>query len=479
MGKRNANAQNQQEEKPLLFISHKHKDTQIADKVATFVRNVTGGGVDVFLSSNPKFEGPRVGKELNAELKSALWRAGVVILVYTSQDEDWSWCMWECGLAEDRDSPATKVVVLQCLEDKPQVFAGTVRVLAWDQESIQALANRFLDPNFFPGLGRSTTGLKESELVAPAKTLHSELAEAIPKKPPENWAAWPFLRLQLARQAIDEVMSVPPPERVAKTKEMLLKHGLVLESSSGLAQLFGRAELPRRTVFGELVDEWSEQQSGRVTDWLDVLARQIVDGSKKQMPGVDRWAHFLHHDGDVDYATVVGRIKSEAASMQFDVYFVEMAKATGVKARMTRIDKMYHLNFASKSAQEVNLQELLRSLEENRWNRIPILDGEHAKYIVHVSMIDRFLRKRVWSGQAINVLTLADLLADKAMEEMFAGTWDVVPKDATLSDARALMARRDNCEDLFVTQGGGRDEPVLGWLTDRDINDTPGEGGQG
>ena len=48
---------------------------------------------------SPSAKTPGVGRTLNAELRQALWGAGAVILVYTSPDEDWGYCMWECGVA--------------------------------------------------------------------------------------------------------------------------------------------------------------------------------------------------------------------------------------------------------------------------------------------------------------------------------------------------------------------------------------------
>jgi hypothetical protein len=78
------NMQTEASTKPLLFISHKRCDRKIADLVSGFVRTITGGGVDVYQSSNPDFEGPRVGKDLSKELEEALWRAGIVVLIYTS-----------------------------------------------------------------------------------------------------------------------------------------------------------------------------------------------------------------------------------------------------------------------------------------------------------------------------------------------------------------------------------------------------------
>ena len=38
---------------PLVFISHKHSDRDIAETIARFVREKTGGRVRVHLSSSP------------------------------------------------------------------------------------------------------------------------------------------------------------------------------------------------------------------------------------------------------------------------------------------------------------------------------------------------------------------------------------------------------------------------------------------
>jgi hypothetical protein len=50
--------------------------------------------VDVFLSSNWTFQGQRFGGGLTSELTKALRDSDAVILVYTSSDQDWSYCMW-------------------------------------------------------------------------------------------------------------------------------------------------------------------------------------------------------------------------------------------------------------------------------------------------------------------------------------------------------------------------------------------------
>ena len=95
---------------PLVFISHKHSDQRIAETIARFLRTRSGGQFRVHLSSSPNFEGPRLGQPLNNELKRALAAAETVILVFTTDTEDWSYCMRECGVATDpRDEHPTSI----------------------------------------------------------------------------------------------------------------------------------------------------------------------------------------------------------------------------------------------------------------------------------------------------------------------------------------------------------------------------------
>ena len=113
----------------MVFVSHKHSDREIAETIARFVKNRTAGKVRVHLSSSPDFEGPRLGKPLNDELKGALGAAEAVILVFTSETEDWSYCMWECGIATNPNDPRpTSVVVVQCGPNEPKPFGDQLRV---------------------------------------------------------------------------------------------------------------------------------------------------------------------------------------------------------------------------------------------------------------------------------------------------------------------------------------------------------------
>ena len=102
-----------------------------------FITEQTANRVRVFQSSDSgnAADTPLVGRPLNQQLANALWNANGVVLVYTTPDQDWGYCMWECGLATDPTSPHTSIFVLQCTECVPSLFEGQVRINARNEIS--------------------------------------------------------------------------------------------------------------------------------------------------------------------------------------------------------------------------------------------------------------------------------------------------------------------------------------------------------
>lgn len=83
-------------------------------------------------------------------------------------------------------------------------------------------------------------------------------------------------------------------------------------------------------------------------------------------------------------------------------------------------------------------------------------------------MIHAFIAKQVLTpgaGGNPSDLSLADLLADGEMKQVFESTFAVVSTKATMADVRKAMLAVPGCNDVFVTKNGEREGPVLGWLT--------------
>jgi hypothetical protein len=118
----------------------------------------------------------------------------------------------------------------------------------------------------------------------------------------------------------------------------------------------------------------------------------------------------------------------------------------------------------------IRLFEAVASLDrERKGNRLPILkpDGQPL-WIIHRSTIDRFIAKAAGAGKSsaeLQALTLENLLSDAEFRSRLETSFAVVAQTATLADAKRAMESIPYCQDVFVTQGGGRTEPVVGWIT--------------
>jgi hypothetical protein len=324
-----AAASEQSQPKPLLFISHKHSDKPIADVIHDFVRDRSGDRVRVFQSSSASAEGPRLGRNLTQELADALWEASMVILVYTSPDHDWSYCMWECGVATDPRSPDTRPVLFQCGDERPDVFAGSLGVDTRDLSQVQRFVNDFLTrPNFFPGHRRPITEFPpNSDFVKQAgQAFYTKLEEVIPRGEArileESWP-YPFLRLELSKEEVERIRAESFERRVATTTEAVLE-SQVIESDFELRRIFGRAGLPSQAKFRVLVDGWREKFRQSEPAWLEALSEQVSAAVLGRFPTL-RWELMRgmdDYDGTlyapvVNYACTLGGLRQ----MQFDVYF--------------------------------------------------------------------------------------------------------------------------------------------------------------
>jgi hypothetical protein len=173
------------------------------------------------------------------------------------------------------------------------------------------------------------------------------------------------------------------------------------------------------------------------------------------------------------YSPVVTRVRKipTLGSLQFDVYFYpfNLLDATPVQSRMVRRQDML-CRVATPEVGDVMVMDLLRELDEHQYSRMPFVDkNDRLLYIAHRSMLDRFLSRRVRAGNVSDLgqLTIADVFAEQPeLRTMFSATAAFVGGEATLAEARIAMDAIPNCYDVFVTDSGSAEEPLLGWLTD-------------
>lgn len=466
---------------PSLFISHKHSDSKIAQVLAGFLEEKSNARIKIHLSSSPDFEGPRFGANLNSQLRQALWHTDVLILVYTSADQDWSYCMWECGVANDSQSPETTLIVFQCGSDVPAPFQDVLRVNPRSFDDLKRFMDQFLrNPTFFPKLGGAVApNLRDTHVDNAAKALKENLEGVLPLPDDglsKEWPTWPYLRIELPRSEVVRLEEASEAERVALALQIVKDYGIVAESDARTAQLFGLAGFPNRMRLDALLKSWKDKNPNAEATWFESCCEQIMMGAARGFP-VIRWTSIREVGGDSDYTPVLSRIKPMpyVGSVQFDIYFYNLSdpRAVPVTSKMIPVGEFFCKKLGEINPDSLKLTELITELDLRKLNRVPILNSEgHPSQIVHRSMIDKFIVKRVLSpGAGVNAadLTLADILADDEMKAVFDNTFVIVKRQATLAEANSAMLTRPGCSDVFVTAGGNRNEPVQGWLTNVDI----------
>jgi hypothetical protein len=322
------------DQRPLLFISHRHVDSKIADVLREFVNNKSLGSVAVYQSSSASGNSPQIGTNLNQQLIESLKKTNVLILVYTTPDQDWSYCMWECGLALDPSTPPTRIILFQCAGYSPAPFLDQVKVNIRNQVDIQKFTNDFLtSETFFPKHHRKIAPFLQPngpEVVQAANELYVKLQEVAPSgedDPSEEWPAWPFLQLELSLEQVDHICKAQPAERLQVTRNILQNECLISEGDREAAQLFGITGFPRNIRFQKLIDTWKEETCKKENfqpelKWLESLCSQIVRGAQWRFPNL-QWELMQGAEGHNWYAPVLNRVRKipSRKCMQFDVYF--------------------------------------------------------------------------------------------------------------------------------------------------------------
>lgn len=141
-----------------------------------------------------------------------------------------------------------------------------------------------------------------------------------------------------------------------------------------------------------------------------------------------------------------------------------------VTAVMIPPEKIQKVTLASSGPSGVSIKELQSKLSPTV-TRIPVVEESgKACWVLHESQIYKYIAENLVENPQLDLTnaTLADLLADKGIEDMVKAI-GFVAETATLGDARKVMDQKSYCRDVFVTENGDSGNPILGWLTDVDL----------
>lgn len=320
---------------PMLFISHRHSDVDLADVIKGFIEDKGSGRLRIFQSSAPGAEHPRAGWQLTPEVHDALWQAKVVLLLYTT-DQHWSSCAYEVGVARQRDG-GERIIVLHCGGVPPWMLADSVTINLRKREDVQKFTVEFMTGKDFLGTGEAVTHHTPDApaVLRTANELYDRLQAVLPPaEDVEDWPPYPNLRLELAFAHAKELPSSPENEQAAA--DTIREHAVVSFADSEAAKLFdvrrifpGQSRDARCAVaFGEVVDSWRRAYPNSKSRWLEALSAQIVEAVQGGFPTLVWELMYSKQKGDSTwYAPFLARVRRvpSAKTWEFEVYFCKFS----------------------------------------------------------------------------------------------------------------------------------------------------------
>ena len=324
-------------EKPIVFLSHRHTDKGIANVIKKHLLEWGVAERNIFQSSDPK-RAAMAGVNLAKELISKLEKVNLFILIYTHGDEDWSFPMWECGVAQGKGTANTRIVVLQCALDEPEPFRGQKLIkVDEDMEGIRGFSMDFHKaPGFIPPKDRSEAEAfrpetPDSVVIERARRLYEDLRPILPGAKADNHL-WDFIRLRLNTEYVDEIRKQKHDNKrcrkILEENLLFLKPkyvGIGYNVNTAVRQ-FGLAGYEEDLKLADLIENWRSLDKTNNNAWIDDLYNTIYRAvTNKQSPAVAHPFKSVREDVDWWFFAPVTRVRvNRDNSREFDVYLIRL-----------------------------------------------------------------------------------------------------------------------------------------------------------
>jgi hypothetical protein len=314
-----------------VFISHRHADEKIASVLNDHLQRWQLGKDLIFQSSNAQ-GGPGLGGNLNQELLKALREARLLLLVYTIADGDWSYCMWECGVATNKETP-TRISIFRLTDDVPQVFRDLVSVSAQSRTDIESFVHRFFRERGWVRDGSFNDEPSERILNDYAENLYLDLQKHSPKPQPkpEVRRRWDMLTLRfdasIAQEILksDEIHGKPSTQTIRLVQE----NGKVVKDFGEALKHFGWDSRVRDLTLAHLVQRWCKKRDAEnacAMDWVDELCAELIRALAKR-PAEPACALMLGPRDSWFYPVVASQRIESDGTVEFDIHMYRLARS--------------------------------------------------------------------------------------------------------------------------------------------------------
>jgi hypothetical protein len=139
-----------------------------------------------------------------------------------------------------------------------------------------------------------------------------------------------------------------------------------------------------------------------------------------------------------------------------------------VKAQMLSMNEIEFFKMPAGGESKTTIKDLVSKL--NDYSRLPVVGhNSHPKYIIHRSTLFEYIADEMMSGKTKEIiykLTLEEVLnTNSDIKKTFSSTFVTIRPEANLLEANNKMKAKHGSQDIFVTNNGTKDEPMIGWIT--------------
>jgi hypothetical protein len=306
---------------PNIFLSHRSGDKEIADTIKKHLEYWGLPEKSIFHASAPG-SGVSPGEYLNQQLSQALVNSNLVILVYTFADLDWSYCMWECGLATNPLESGTRTIVFQCVsEEAPKPFSGQLLVKITPDEILDFTTKFHKDDGFCPGREACFPNVSEKAIKQRATDFYKELSKKVPSGRSEERPRWDYFTIKMPKEVVGTVKHHPGMDE--EISELIKKESKVKDHFGNALKHFNYYSWERDLTLKKLITRWlneTEVQEEAGEEWITVLCAEICRAIRN-IPAQPIWKKMKSLFSSWSYYVILNHARSAPdESMEFDVY---------------------------------------------------------------------------------------------------------------------------------------------------------------
>jgi hypothetical protein len=280
----------------LIFLSHRHNDHEIA---SAFSKNFQTWGVapeEIFQSSDYQAS-TVIGAPLKPQLKQALCEARLVLLIYTISDNDWEFCVWECGVATNLkdETQETRVALFQMSNHACRVFQDEVVFTLHSGKDIAKFVEQFhRHKGFFKKDAAFQPSINENILRKRADDLYNDLIKfSLPEL--EERYRWDRFTLWISSNMMQEVRECNKTARsessqTDKALDILRNNAEVVDAFGQALPHFGYTAEAKDLTLGILIARWRETFAGAgdPQGWIQQLCEEM-NRSIEDRPSEPSW----------------------------------------------------------------------------------------------------------------------------------------------------------------------------------------------